>query len=627
MEEGETAMEGLQVEAVLRETGSDVLTRQALHEKIQSLTVSIDQAKGGVYDAAEQRHKSHNYSFDNIKGIKEEVESLADRLVAVKAETNEAVEKWKTSKIEQENLKQQLNILTRAVSILTIVNKLDQDLSLFDEQMAQGEIVSAATLIIAMGQSLEQLFDSKGECQINVIKALRESYKVKRMKLRMRLEQQWADCICWPITDSPSTVILKVSSPVEGKRANELVEAQAIMGIATERVAQFSSQFLHQLLIPAISANNTVLTITSNGPQAMLTLTRDTHSTNDIGSLLPEHAYKRLIDAITFIKEHLFGSPAPNTQLANHFIAFGDAIREDLGHAIIETVEVTQSTERADSKTVDLGAEFDNGAFTLPTMMITYNTQLLVESAYQNLQDACFADSTQARQLFETVKDMFVMYLTLAPRQRLDTQDQSNEQEGMLLHNDLKYVAHHLLTMGHQYQMRLADLPNLYLFVDIVPRYWAKAEECFMNQMKKQETLLVNCLDQSQGFGETQNPERYSLVEKAVRQTIERLEHLSRVWRILPLELYRRSMGSLLDVVCDVIMNHVMALEDISEEETKHLVYLLSLILAKANGFLEPIKNNNKVDVNNYSNMIGKYKQLIEVLDISMKEIVDRYTN
>jgi hypothetical protein len=56
-------------------------------------------------------------------------------------------------------------------------------------------------------------------------------------------------------------------------------------------------------------------------------------------------------------------------------------------------------------------------------------------------------------------------------------------------------------------------------------------------------------------------------------QVLERLTHLSRVWRVLPEETHHQAMGALLDTLCEHVTAGVLELTDISEDEVRAQSY------------------------------------------------------
>ena len=68
-------------------------------------------------------------------------------------------------------------------------------------------------------------------------------------------------------------------------------------------------------------------------------------------------------------------------------------------------------------------------------------------------------------------------------------------------HNDCMYLAHHLLTLGHQFRAQLPEPLNqgAATFLDLVPKLRRLGTQCFMDQMTRQKALMLEYLASAQG--------------------------------------------------------------------------------------------------------------------------------
>jgi len=68
-------------------------------------------------------------------------------------------------------------------------------------------------------------------------------------------------------------------------------------------------------------------------------------------------------------------------------------------------------------------------------------------------------------------------------------------------HNDCMYIAHHLLTLGHQFRRGLPPPLNrgAATFVDLVPRLRRQGTEVFVGQVIRQRDLVLECLNTAEG--------------------------------------------------------------------------------------------------------------------------------
>jgi len=242
------------------------------------------------------------------------------------------------------------------------------------------------------------------------------------------------------------------------------------------------------------------------------------------------------------------------------------------------TVQVRHDTERGglfpeDEESDAIGDPgLKESLFRLPTCHISIPTQSLVDMAYRTLDDMSELKSNDAITTFYGVRDIFDLFRAVVP---LKNKDSLSEVPGMsaIFHNDCFYIAHHLLTLGHQFRHGLPeDFQMAATFVDMVPVFQEMGEQCFLAMLRKQRQRLLESIASAEGFDATDNKEKYNKVGKAVDQVLHQLQRLSNVWKnALPVPVFERSMGMLLDTVLTGMMDEVRALEDIRETETHEL--------------------------------------------------------
>ena len=65
-------------------------------------------------------------------------------------------------------------------------------------------------------------------------------------------------------------------------------------------------------------------------------------------------------------------------------------------------------------------------------------------------------------------------------------------QLSALHHNNCMYIAHHLLTLGHQFRPKLPEPLNQSVasFVDLVPTIRQMGEKCFLEQLVSMNNLI-----------------------------------------------------------------------------------------------------------------------------------------
>jgi len=198
------------------------------------------------------------------------------------------------------------------------------------------------------------------------------------------------------------------------------------------------------------------------------------------------------------------------------------------------------------------------------------------------------------------------------------------------------YIAHHLLTLGHQFRPKLPEPLNQSVasFVDLVPTIRQMGEKCFLEQLRKQKSNLLEILKATKGFANAHEDEKGLEVERTMKQILHLLSNLGKVWNgILPVDIYCQSLGALFDDVLQSIAWEVLQLEDISAEEAHQLHSLLSILVQRSS---EIFQNTQEADSESAENTWDictvvphwiRYKELIAILEASLQDIVDRWAD
>jgi centromere/kinetochore protein ZW10 len=139
------------------------------------------------------------------------------------------------------------------------------------------------------------------------------------------------------------------------------------------------------------------------------------------------------------------------------------------------TVEVEHQTERgglfATQPSAELSAEdlaLGESVYALPKCHISVSTQSLVDLAYRTLEEVAAAGPDAAVQLFYSVRDMFDLFRAVVPTCHKESLE-NIPHAAIIFHNDCFYIAHHLLSLGHQFRKQLPeDLAKIATFIDMV---------------------------------------------------------------------------------------------------------------------------------------------------------------
>ncbi|XP_052800969.1 centromere/kinetochore protein zw10 homolog [Mya arenaria] len=265
--------------------------------------------------------------------------------------------------------------------------------------------------------------------------------------------------------------------------------------------------------------------------------------------------------------------------------------------------------------------------FRLPACHISTSIQELMTMAYETLQEASSSSKQCAVQLFCAVRSMFEMFCSVFPiyhKRSLDTLPQFTA----LHYNNCMYIAHHLMTLGHQFSKRLPETINS-TFVDLVPQIRRLGSESFIQQLVKQKAQMSEYLSSANGFLNVSEQATFLASEKAIKQVLHQLTHLQNVWmEVLPPSNYRKAIGGLLNGVVMELVDSVVELEDISADDAVQLSRLINSIVERAPElFKVPSEESSNTTVELQRNVAKwqRFRELDMVLNASMIDISERW--
>ncbi|NXR06457.1 ZW10 protein, partial [Semnornis frantzii] len=136
------------------------------------------------------------------------------------------------------------------------------------------------------------------------------------------------------------------------------------------------------------------------------------------------------------------------------------------------------STQRASEHlhagvvTLEAEPKLSQYTFALPACRVSASVQQLMELAYQTLLEATASTDQCCVQLFYSVRNMFQLFYDVVPTYHRESL-QKFPQLAAIHHNNCMYIAHHLLTLGHQFHYRLTNVlcQGAATFVDMVPGF------------------------------------------------------------------------------------------------------------------------------------------------------------
>ncbi|KAJ8267083.1 hypothetical protein GJAV_G00138140 [Gymnothorax javanicus] len=265
---------------------------------------------------------------------------------------------------------------------------------------------------------------------------------------------------------------------------------------------------------------------------------------------------------------------------------------------------------------------------------ISSSVEQLMGLALQTLSEAVGSSNQCATQLFYTVRNIFQLFYDVVP-----TYHKENLLKfphlAAIHHNNCMFIAHHLLTLGHQFRHHLPKplSDGTATFVDLVPGFRRLGSECFLAQMRAQKAEMLERLSTARNFANLDVEENYSAASKAVRQVIHQLKRLGTVWQdVLPVNIYCKTMGTLLNTAISEMITKIMMLEDISTEDGDHLHTLCQTVIDEGPLVFIPLPEETRnrkyqEEVPIYVRKWMTFKELSVVLQANLQDIVDRWAD
>lgn len=296
-------------------------------------------------------------------------------------------------------------------------------------------------------------------------------------------------------------------------------------------------------------------------------------------------------------------------------------------------VKAKQETTKEET-TMENPKQLSPWSLCLPACRISESVQQLMELALNTLCEAVGSSTQCALQLFFTVRNIFQLFYDVVP-----TYHKENLLKfphlAAIQHNNCMYLAHHLLTLGHHFRAHLPQplSEGVATVVDMVPGFRKLGAQCFLAQMNVQRAELLERLSTAHNFCNLDDEDNYIAASKAVRQVIHQLKQLGTVWQdVLPVGIYCKAMGNLLNTAITEIISKIMMLEDISSEDGEHLHTLCQTIIEEGPLVFIPLAEENKnkkyqEEVPLYVKKWSTFKELVIVLRANLQEIVDRWAD
>lgn len=254
---------------------------------------------------------------------------------------------------------------------------------------------------------------------------------------------------------------------------------------------------------------------------------------------------------------------------------------------------------------------------------VSRNIIELLQLLEKMLSEAITSSNICASRLFCTVEDICLKYIIFVPEHHKKLL-QTIPQQIAVFYNNCIYIAHNLTEWTDTYLKKQCSDPCLSLssYNDLGRQICEVASEMFTQyidgQIKQIEEIMANA-----------NLNRRTLdniddtVEKYLRQCLRQQELLKTVWhKVLSYNIYNKSLGLILNSLCNFIVNTITKVEDISSDAAKGLVEMLKMVQTRGAKLFTDSK-----EVSLFVESWHRLTELIFVLNANLVDINDRWAD
>ncbi|XP_046321375.1 centromere/kinetochore protein zw10 homolog isoform X2 [Marmota monax] len=675
------------VTEVLAHSGS--LEKEDLGTRISRLTRRVEEIKGEVCNMISKKYSEFLPSMQSAQDLVTQVDKLSDDIDLLKSRIESEVRRdLHVSTAEFSDLKQQLERDSVVLSLLKQLQEFSTAIEEYNCALTEKKYVIAAQHL-EEAQKCLKLLKSRKCFDLKILKSLSMELTIQKQNILYHLGEEWQKLIVWKFPSSKDTSSLKSCLQTELHLCTEqsqkeektlmpsmssVLLAFSILGELHTKLKSFdlpldtdleiekpstiilaemlgdviwedlSECLIKNCLVYSIPTNSSKLQqyeeiIQSteefeNALKEMKFLKGDSTDLLKYARNINSHFANKKCQDVIVAARNLMTSEIHNTVkiTPDSKISVPDLPSPDEGNKLL--VQKVSKTEYNEAVNLEPENTLDQHSFSLPTCRISESVKKLMELAYQTLLEATTSSDQCAVQLFYSVRNIFHLFHDVVPTYHKENL-QKLPQLAAIHHNNCMYIAHHLLTLGHQFRLRLASIlcDGTTTFVDLVPGFRRLGTECFLAQMRAQKGELLERLSSARNFSNMDDEENYSAASKAIRQVLHQLKRLGTVWQdILPVNIYCKAMGTLLNTAISEIISRITALEDISTEDGDKLYSLCKTVIDEGPQVFAPLSEESKnkkyqEEVPIYVSKWMPFKELMMMLQASLQEIGDRWAD
>ncbi|XP_035224174.1 centromere/kinetochore protein zw10 homolog isoform X1 [Stegodyphus dumicola] len=265
--------------------------------------------------------------------------------------------------------------------------------------------------------------------------------------------------------------------------------------------------------------------------------------------------------------------------------------------------------------------------FLFPKCQISVSVKELQNLLYEVKNEAKIIGSVHSVRLYYVARNICELYCCVVPTFHKDEIENIPLQTA-IFHNNCMYLAHCLCTLGNHYKCDLT--PNIPMtFIDLVPEIRKLGTEAFLFQMRHQRQQLLQLLKEQKDYQSIMVDDGLvNKAEKAIRQCLCQLQLLKKVWSdVLPVEVYFKAIGTLLNTCLEEIIANILLIEDIAAEAAAKLDSIFDILLKEGPDLFKVSSIDKSNLIHLYVRSLFKFQELQLIFSASMKEIVDRWAS
>ncbi|KAI9915020.1 hypothetical protein PsorP6_007944 [Peronosclerospora sorghi] len=233
--------------------------------------------------------------------------------------------------------------------------------------------------------------------------------------------------------------------------------------------------------------------------------------------------------------------------------------------------------------------ELRSTCFQPPDYRVTACAHQVVELVHQTLVEACTCCNKSAKLLFQTARDLFLLFRTIIPT--LYKEDiATNATTCMLYHNDCLYITYHVLCIEHVYKHRLpAPLNRTATMVDMVSIFREAGDKALNSYTSAQMEELLRGIKVLPSLDAIDSESNFEHVETFVENALSKLHCLHSSWHEgLRLATYNQIIAEMLEPLVQHFVENIFAPSKLNDQAVANLKILLSLLLKGEALFASP---------------------------------------